>query len=89
MKDFLLLISALTVLAAPPAFASADAENGKVIYEKLCWWCHGRKGEGDGPGAAADDSNRRVRARSRSGRARSPHAVSTPVRSIISSVISQ
>ncbi len=52
MKNFLLLISALTVLAAPPAFATADAENGKVIYEKLCWWCHGRKGEGDGPAAA-------------------------------------
>lgn len=30
----------------------ATAE-GKKIYEKMCWACHGVSGKGDGPGAAA------------------------------------
>lgn len=30
----------------------ATAE-GKKIYEKMCWACHGLSGKGDGPGAAA------------------------------------
>ena len=30
-------------------------EKGKILYEKLCWQCHGMTGNGDGPGAAVLD----------------------------------
>jgi len=34
-----------------PVSARADAKKGRVIYDRLCWWCHGSEGEGDGPAA--------------------------------------
>lgn len=52
MKLLFKLIMVSAVLLSLPAVASADAENGRVVYEKLCWWCHGENGEGDGPAAA-------------------------------------
>ncbi len=43
------------VLSAMLLFGSsvfADNSNkGKVVYERYCWWCHGRDGAGDGPAA--------------------------------------
>ncbi|MDQ6982864.1 MAG: c-type cytochrome [Mariprofundus sp.] len=41
---------AMLFTVAPAIAASGDAENGKIIYEKRCIWCHG--GDGDGSGAA-------------------------------------
>lgn len=48
-----LLVPLLFVLAVSfTAYAATgNAENGKKIYEKRCWWCHGEEGEGDGPAA--------------------------------------
>jgi len=47
------LAAALIVaLAAGQAVAAqGNAQNGKKIYERKCWWCHGKSGEADGPGA--------------------------------------
>jgi len=25
--------------------------DGKIVYDKFCWVCHGKTGKGDGPGA--------------------------------------
>jgi DMSO reductase family type II enzyme heme b subunit len=47
-KIFLILL----LLAWMPGLALAspgDAERGKEIYDKRCWWCHGEEGAGDGP----------------------------------------
>lgn len=33
------------------AFAQTDVEKGRVIYERLCAFCHGPEGAGDGPAA--------------------------------------
>lgn len=47
-----LLVTAVMLFASPsPSFAAGNAENGKKIFEKRCWWCHGKKGEADGPAA--------------------------------------
>ena len=32
---------------------AGDTREGKEIYDKRCWACHGASGEGDGPAAAA------------------------------------
>lgn len=47
------LVFALLMAAIIPAYshAAGNAENGRGIYEKRCWWCHGEKGAGDGPAA--------------------------------------
>ncbi|MFQ5356074.1 MAG: ethylbenzene dehydrogenase-related protein [Mariprofundaceae bacterium] len=52
-----LLGAALAVLfmAGPAVAATGNADNGKVIYEKRCIWCHGA--DGDGAGAAEDFLN--------------------------------
>jgi mono/diheme cytochrome c family protein len=36
-----------------PTKRSSDTEWGEDLYNKHCWQCHGRKGEGDGPAADA------------------------------------
>ncbi len=53
MKVTLAFMAVMTLaLFAPAAQAAAgDAANGKVVYEKKCWWCHGKEGEADGPAA--------------------------------------
>ncbi len=33
------------------AFAEADVEKGKALYQRLCAFCHGMEGAGDGPAA--------------------------------------
>lgn len=38
----------LIVLSYDPVFATADADEGKKIYEKRCQGCHGEKGDGKG-----------------------------------------
>ncbi len=45
------VILCLFVLVQPP-FASAESTNkGQAVYERYCWWCHGRDGAGGGPAA--------------------------------------
>lgn len=40
------------MLTSSQAYAAkGDPENGKKIYMKKCWWCHGKEGEADGPAA--------------------------------------
>ncbi len=52
MKKRILILIALCLLVATPVFAAqGNKENGKVIYDKKCWWCHGENGAGDGPAA--------------------------------------
>ncbi len=47
---FLILAALLITGSATSAQAAAgNADNGKKIYNKRCWWCHGEEGEGDGP----------------------------------------
>lgn len=49
---FGLLAAAVMVLASPSlSYAAGNAENGKKIYQKRCWWCHGKEGAADGPAA--------------------------------------
>ncbi len=36
-------------LATPSTANGADTAAGKAVYERLCVYCHGPKGEGDGP----------------------------------------
>jgi len=48
----ILFLAAFALLASSPAFAApGNVENGAKLYEKKCWWCHGKEGEADGPGA--------------------------------------
>ena len=39
-----------TLVVAGGAYAKGNKENGKKIYDRKCWWCHGAEGAGDGPG---------------------------------------
>jgi mono/diheme cytochrome c family protein len=36
-----------------PLHLSADQEEGKIVYETMCWSCHGSAGRGDGPAVRA------------------------------------
>jgi len=49
----LLTVLLLAFMLAPlsAVATSGNAENGKKIYMKRCWWCHGKTGEADGPAA--------------------------------------
>jgi len=38
-------------VSSPLQAATGNVENGKKIYAKKCWWCHGKEGEADGPAA--------------------------------------
>lgn len=55
IKKILILILPVAValgLAPLHAYGAAgNADNGKTVYNKRCWWCHGENGEGDGPAA--------------------------------------
>lgn len=42
-------LAATTVLAVKPEGNRATRENGRVIYERSCLFCHGAEGKGDGP----------------------------------------
>jgi hypothetical protein len=35
---------------------TADQETGRLLYETICWSCHGPAGRGDGPAVAAGSS---------------------------------
>jgi mono/diheme cytochrome c family protein len=39
--------------AAVPKKRGSDYDEGKKIWKRSCWQCHGKKAEGDGPAAAA------------------------------------
>jgi mono/diheme cytochrome c family protein len=47
-------VLALVLLSVPlQSLAAAEAvERGRAVYDKWCWWCHGKRGAGDGPAAA-------------------------------------
>jgi len=47
----LLIVLATAFLASPVFAADGNIDNGKKLYMKKCWWCHGKKGEADGPAA--------------------------------------
>src|SRR3989338_10826611 len=53
MKKKLLILVALSIIlvSIPAIAAQGNKENGKAIYDKKCWWCHGENGAGDGPAA--------------------------------------
>lgn len=36
-----------------PFFLTATQAQGRIIYETMCWTCHGAAGRGDGPAVAA------------------------------------
>ena len=42
-------LAATTVWAVKPDDNRATRENGRVIYERSCVFCHGVEGKGDGP----------------------------------------
>ena len=39
--------------ADPPKKRLSDYEEGKKIYRRSCWQCHGRAADGEGPAASA------------------------------------
>lgn len=41
--------AAVTLKPAAAANRTGNVENGRVIYERYCHFCHGKKGYGDGP----------------------------------------
>lgn len=44
---------------APPPFSlSEEQAKGKVVYETVCWSCHGSAGRGDGPAVQAGSVTR-------------------------------
>lgn len=49
--DIRVVFAALVTLAVCGSSVtySQDASNGKVIFEKRCYYCHGLNGGGDGP----------------------------------------
>ncbi|HBG46443.1 MAG TPA: hypothetical protein DDW94_05570 [Deltaproteobacteria bacterium] len=48
LRPFIALLM-LAAFTGQSSFAAEGLENGKAIYEKRCWWCHGKEGAGDGP----------------------------------------
>lgn len=42
-----------TAPAASPLALTAAQEEGRVLYETVCWTCHGTAGRGDGPAITA------------------------------------
>ena len=50
MKKKVIIFVALSLILSMQAIAAqGNKENGKTIYDKKCWWCHGESGAGDGP----------------------------------------
>jgi len=49
----LLLFSANLAEADVPKKRLSDYEEGKKIWKRSCWQCHGRQATGDGPAASA------------------------------------
>jgi len=45
------MVLTFAMAVSPASAAPGDAANGKKIYMKKCWWCHGKDGEADGPAA--------------------------------------
>lgn len=43
------LIALILLVSSSVIAAQGNKENGKTIYDKKCWWCHGENGAGDGP----------------------------------------
>jgi len=51
MGKLLLIVLATAFFASPVFAAQGNIDNGKKLYTKKCWWCHGKTGEADGPAA--------------------------------------
>lgn len=47
----ILVVLGIILVSIPAIAAQGNKENGKAIYNKKCWWCHGENGAGDGPSA--------------------------------------
>ena len=48
-----LILAGSATAADPPKKRLSDYEEGKKIYRRSCWQCHGRAADGEGPAAAA------------------------------------
>ncbi|MBI5327734.1 MAG: c-type cytochrome [Deltaproteobacteria bacterium] len=46
-----LIVLSIMLMSIQAWAAQGNKENGKTIYDKKCWWCHGENGAGDGPAA--------------------------------------
>lgn len=55
MRKLIIPVFILAIALAPVAWlaAAADAEAGKLVYDKKCATCHGKEGEGNAKMAAA------------------------------------
>jgi mono/diheme cytochrome c family protein len=53
LASLVLLLAGSLAGAKVPKKRGSDYEEGKKIWKRSCWQCHGAKAEGDGPAAGA------------------------------------
>ena len=53
LLTLLLFFAGSAGAADPPKKRLSDYEEGKKIYRRSCWQCHGQMADGEGPAAAA------------------------------------
>ncbi len=51
MKILQIALMAIAIFFVAAPSEGTDAGKGRVVYERYCWWCHGKDGAGDGPAA--------------------------------------